>query len=763
MQGNWIYLALSGLSGVLLALSLHWCILLLFILLMLRIYFLQHLRFLLLASVVFLFFYFISVSLELQRMTVYSEDDSRFIATMTELPQIDGDRLKGVVKTKEQEKLVLHYTIASESEKEHLLAQLFPGNKLLIIGKLQQPEKNRNEHQFNYQQYLYYNHIHWILKAEELILYEEKTSKSFYEHFLTMRAKGLKRIEEKYPPEAIPYVKALIFGDRSSMDEETDQIYRHLGIVHLLAISGLHVGMIISVLYYLLLRAGITRETCYWLLMLFLPFYAIISGGNPPVLRASIMSMLLLSALRWKWPLTPFDAISISFLLFLLVDPYVCFHIGFQLSYAVSAALVCSGKIIARYQAFSTKMLVISLVSTFASIPILAYHFYEFSLVAFIANLLFVPLYTFFMLPLAFITFFMSFTFQAPFNIITNLFEAMIGISKWLSNPFASTHWLTYVTGRPHSMILFLFVAALIFLFRSWEKRGFSYRHILPLLLVLLLQAVINLYSPFGEVIFIDVGQGDAILIKLPYRHGTYLIDTGGEMTFSQESWQEREKRFRVGKDILLPVLKSKGIRTIDTLLITHSHLDHMGAAHELVAQLNVREILLSPQSWRQPVMQELLQAASKKNVPIREVKDGHGWENKAGRFRIVYPYGPGEGANNDSLVLYAEFGAKKWLFTGDLEKEGEEMLLQRYHFHADVLKVGHHGSNTSTTEAFLHMLRPTYAVISAGKNNRYGHPNSEVISLLEAEGVVIYRTDLEGAIHYKYFGNKGTFYTIQP
>lgn len=763
MQGNWVYLALAGLSGVLLALSLHWFIFFLFILLMLRIYFLRQLPVLLLASFIFLFFYLNGVFLELQRITVYSENDSRFIATMAELPQIDGNLLKGIVKTKEKEKLILHYTIASEAEKEHLLTQLFPGNELFIIGKLQQPEKNRNEHQFNYQQYLYYNHIHWILKVEKLILFEEKTSKSVYEHFLIMRAKGVKRIEEKYPPQAIPYVKALIFGDRSSMDEETDQIYRHLGIVHLLAISGLHVGMVIGVLYYLLLRVGITRETCYWLLMLFLPFYAIMSGGNPPVIRASVMSMLLLSALRWKWQLTSLDVISISFLLFLLVDPYICFHIGFQLSYAVSATLVCSGKIIAHYQMFWAKMFVISLVSTFASIPILAYHFYEFSLVAFLANLLFVPFYTFFMLPLAFITFFVSFTYQAPFNMLTNLFEAVIGISEWLSNPFASIHWLTYVTGRPHSVILFLLVVALLFLFRSWENKGFSYRHILPLLFVLLLQGAINLYSPFGEVIFIDVGQGDAILIKLPFHRGTYLIDTGGEVTFSQESWQEREKRFRVGKDILLPVLKSKGIRTIDTLLITHSHLDHMGAAHELVAQLNVREILLSPQSWRQPVMQELLQAASEKNVPIREVKDGDGWEKKAARFRIVYPYGPGEGANNDSLVLYAEIGAKKWLFTGDLEKEGEEMLLERYQFHVDVLKVGHHGSNTSTTEAFLHMLRPTYAVISAGKNNRYGHPNSEVISLLKAEGAVIYRTDLEGAIHYKYFGNKGTFYTIQP
>ncbi|WP_235425119.1 DNA internalization-related competence protein ComEC/Rec2 [Heyndrickxia ginsengihumi] len=274
---------------------------------------------------------------------------------------------------------------------------------------------------------------------------------------------------------------------------------------------------------------------------------------------------------------------------------------------------------------------------------------------------------------------------------------------------------------------------------------------------------VANHYSLFGKIIFIDVGQGDSILIKLPWNRGTYLIDTGGELSFKKEQWQQQTNPFEVGKDVLVPFLKSQGIGTIDKLILTHSDEDHIGGAEAIISSLHIKEIDISPRSWEKTLMKEIIAEAQMKHIPVFEMMSGDHWQNKAGSFVYVSPFDDHYEGNNDSLVLYANVGGKKWLFTGDLEKEGEETLIRAFHFHVDILKVGHHGSKTSTSEAFLNQLSPSIAVISVGKHNRFGHPNKEVIERLKAHHIVIYRTDEQGAITYRFFKNTGTFTTCLP
>jgi len=309
---------------------------------------------------------------------------------------------------------------------------------------------------------------------------------------------------------------------------------------------------------------------------------------------------------------------------------------------------------------------------------------------------------------------------------------------------------------------MLLFIIAVILFFVIWENRGSIIIALLPITLLLIMHIIIVQFSPNGEIVFIDVGQGDSILIKLPYNRGTYLIDTGGELRFEEEQWQQRKNPFNVGKNILIPLLKSKGITKIDKLILTHSDVDHMGAATELMTELNVSEILISPNSWKESTMAELLTIISEQETPLLEVTDGYSWNNKSGEFQVLYPLDRTYEGNNDSIVIYGKIGGLNWLFMGDLEKEGEAEIIREYKkMDVNVLKVGHHGSKTSTTAEFIEWLQPDIAIISVGSNNRYGHPHADVIQLLQQNNIKLFRTDKNGGVHYKFKNNNGTFQSI--
>ncbi len=766
MKGKWFYLAGISIIAILLAFTLHWIVFMLLFLLVMRIILIKEKLLIILTIGVGSFFFIFAMHKEEARGTSLTEDEQHFTIIFTEMPTIDGNKLKGVVKTANHyEKILLDYQIDNEAEKQWLDQNILPGTTCQLTGSLLVPEKNRNKYLFNYKQYLYRKNIHWILQptaiASELCA---NNTNRVAAHLLRIRLQGLNRITSYFSERVQPYAMALIFGDRSDFDNETYEMYQRLGVVHLLAISGLHIGLITAVIYYLLLRVGVSRESIYFMLMIFLPFYTLLSGGNPPVIRASLMTMLLLSASRWKLPITVLDALSISLLLFLIINPYALYNIGFQLSYVVSFSLVISAyHILPRYTSFAANLLAITFISSLSALPILIFHYFEFPLFSLFTNVIYVPFYSFVILPLIFIAFFATFIHPALVIRLVNMIEFFLVMSEYVGHHIAHFRFATIVTGRPSAWILLFMFIAIFYLFVHWERRRSILIAIIPLIFVLLIQLGYQQYKPYGEVIFIDVGQGDSILIRLPYNRGTYLVDTGGISRFTAEEWKERKNNFRVGKDILLPFLKSKAITTIDKLIVTHSHYDHMGAASELINKMNIRKIYLSPGSKNNPIMADLLQSAAKKKTPLYEVKDGFSWKNKSASFLFLYPFEKGEGENNDSLVLYAIIGGKSWLFTGDLEKEGENDIIKKYEMQVDVLKVGHHGSKTSTTEAFLTHMKPKYAVISVGKNNLYGHPHSDVMQLLSSNNIRIYRTDLHGAIHYTFYRENGTFFTLLP
>jgi len=267
------------------------------------------------------------------------------------------------------------------------------------------------------------------------------------------------------------------------------------------------------------------------------------------------------------------------------------------------------------------------------------------------------------------------------------------------------------------------------------------------------------LYSD-TKITFLNVGQGDCTVIELPFREAVYVIDAGGLLRFEQEQWKKANKDYEVGKQIVVPFLKGKGIRTIDIFIVTHADADHVEGAEEILQELGMKEIHVTPESLKLPIMRDLLREAQKHNVPIKEKMKGTTWQKGESSFYYLWPQDTHYEGNDDSLVLYMQQKAFKALFTGDLEKYGEQQLMMYYGpliANLTLLKAGHHGSKTSSIESFVELVRPQFTVFSAGLQNRYGHPHEEVVERFANRNLATWTTGVDGTIEIRIQGNRLT------
>ncbi|HBM3990052.1 TPA: DNA internalization-related competence protein ComEC/Rec2, partial [Listeria innocua] len=546
-------------------------------------------------------------------------------------------------------------------------------------------------------------------------------------------------------PKITPYLLALIIGEKNGFSPEMYEVYQQMGVVHLLAISGLHVNLLIGSIYFLLLKFGITRERVTVSLLVLLPFYVILTGASPPVIRAATMTALLLLSEKYAAKWSSFSVICISFILFFIIQPHVIYEVGFQLSYVVSFGIILSSRqILVRQQSPFVKSLTISFISTMMSSVVMMYHFYSFSWVGIFFNLLYVPLFTIIVLPGCLGVFLLSIITPTLMKIPEYMLTFLIQLMESLTNIFAKIPNQTIITGRPNTIMLVLIIATILLFFYQWQKKQFP----IGIFICFCLLCYFSSFNATGKVSFIDVGQGDSILIQLPKNKGNYLIDTGGELLVEKEAWTKKRKPFTIGGSILTPVLKSKGISSLDKVIITHSDADHMEGLDELQKNIAIKELVFAKGAENKAIMREALKTMPKVKQTI--ILAGAQWQVGQNKFECLYPNEMGEGGNDDSIVLKAILDNKTWIFTGDLEASGEKALLDKS-IKADILKVGHHGSKTSTSKAFVNQVKPTYAIISCGLKNRFGHPHKETIDTLEEAEAMIFRTDLQGEIIYTF------------
>jgi len=722
-----------------------------------------------LAVIVLLFYSFITFLHANLQHSQLDGDETEIVVRFTDLPEIEGSSFRAFVKTVEGETLLLRYTFSEESEKSRLLEYFQLGLTCKVMGQLERPMAARNPNSFDYQVYLHNLNIHWVIKSSSNPLAMCKnTNPNWIEHIKSIRMHGLKYLEEHFPPEAQAFAAALLFGESGWIEEGTYDAYKKLSLVHILAISGLHVSIIAGGIFFLSIRIGLTRESARILMLCMLPLYCIIAGGAPSVVRACLMVMAFMMLSFGKMKLSPVVVLCTVFLLLLLYNPLYLFHVGFQLSFFITFALLMSVNLLNHIHNSSkiVQALAVTVICQLCSMPIILYYFHEFSLWGFLLNVIYIPIYTIVLLPLTFAAFFLS-IINTPFSsVFTAFLELLFTLVNKVAVFVSDLPYTSLSLGKPSLWFILLLVMLIISIFSFWEsgyKRKLVYSVCASFLLLALFYHKVQL-SPFGEVVFIDVGQGDSILIKRPYGRGVYLIDTGGLMTFPQEEWQKKRKTFEPGEDIVVPYLKSIGIRKLDKLILTHDDTDHIGGGLALLEHIEVKEIVISETLKEEFAQQALIQKALKENVHISVMRAGDGWRKGDDTFYILHPDTKMSDSNENSLVLLASINGLKWLFTGDIGEEGERALLERFpRLKVDVLKAGHHGSKTSSSSSFLQQIDAKVAVVSAGYSNRYGHPHPQVLSAFEEQQMVIFRTDEQGAITYSYFGRRGTFSSMLP
>lgn len=652
------------------------------------------------------------------------------IAQFTDQVRIDGRILKGFVKTYEGDVLYARYTISSEKEKEQLLQLPLYQYRLSIDAKFEEIPAAAHEYAFYMSNYLQMNGAKGIIHIDNIRSMRHEVN--WMTHITTYRQQVIHHIEKTFPTSLVAEAKALLVGDRSDMSEETAAQYRTLGITHLFAISGLHVGLLTYFVRECLLRCRMRHEYVNLLLFCMLPIYALLVGGAPSVWRASIVTMLLLCVKAFHWRIRVDQLLAATCLFFILLKPYIILQPGFQLSYGAAFALIYSNQILAQTSSYIKQSFLITAISQVALYPVLLIHFYEVSLSSFFVNLLYVPLYSVMILPINLVLLISSVIFPSIAHLLFIIYEPIRTWIEVMTDWIAEIPYQLWTPGKPSLWLLSLAVVGIGLFFSHLERRQSIFIGLMYLLVPVIIIHVAPYLNSNLRVHFVDVGQGDSIVIELPYRRGVYVIDAGGVLQFGDDDdWRTPAETFEVGRQVVVPFLRGKGITAIDYLVLSHPHIDHIGGAHEVMEEIRVKAVHTSPNTIEVSSMEKVIEEAIKQNIPITIKRNGDYWETKDAHFMYMGPQGDLYEGNDSSLVLYMQSRGNAFLFAGDIEEKGERQFLSLYGelvFPPTILKVAHHGSKTSSTKAFLEAVNPVLAIAMQGRNNRFQHPNDEVV-----------------------------------
>lgn len=639
---------------------------------------------------------------------------------------VSGEQLSAIGKAKGQTYQVF-YRLKSEKE-QHFFKTT--SQTLVLKGKikLSPATGQRNFQGFNYQSYLASQGIYRMAQIERLdhVVPQKNTSPLVFFHQLRRRA--LVHIQTHFPNPMRHYMTGLLFGYLDKEFDEQSQLYTSLGIIHLFALSGMQVGFFLGWFRYGLLRLGLPKDYLFIILLPFSLCYGLMTGWTASVLRSLIQSLLA------EFGIKKLDNMGITLLLMFLFLPHFLLTVGGVLSCSY-AFLLC----LFDFEEMSSlkKSICTSLVLSLGILPFLTYYYGTFQPVSLILTAMFSIVFDSFLLPV--LTVFFALSGLVIFSQINPLFEWMetflTWIQSWIGQPL--------ILGKPSLFQFGLMIAVLVMLFDFWKKPRFR----ICLLMIFGLLMVWVKHPLTNEVTMVDVGQGDSIFLR-SMKGDTILIDVGGKVIFgSKEKWQEASQTSNAEKT-LIPYLQARGVSQIDHLVLTHTDTDHIGDLEEVAKRFKIKEICVSQGALTKPSFVKRLRTLKR---PVRTLKAGDNLPMMGSKLQVLYPNKVGDGGNNDSIVLYGKLLGSSFLFTGDLEKEGEEELMASYpNLKAGILKAGHHGSKGSSSEAFLDQLHPSLALVSAGENNRYKHPNDETLERFKQRHIKVLRTDKDGAIRFK-------------
>lgn len=651
------------------------------------------------------------------------------------------------------------------------------GDRLAFESRLRPIRNFRNPGGFDYRRFMAFKKITATAWARGPQLEIIAVGKSSMPVLAPIRGRFQRFIESELSGDSQAVMKALTIGERSGISPSLREVFNRCGIGHLLAISGLHVGIIAVVLmgalkwvfnrFEVFLQRGWGYAAAACATVPFIVGYGLMAGMAPSTQRAVIMVVLGLGAYLLRREGDTLNLIALAGLLILVWHPPMLFAIGFQLSFAAVIAIVLGLQHIwpglqraappaprsagHRLAAF----MLVTLYATAGTLPLLMYYFQQFSLIGLIANLVAVPLVGFAALPLglsalgllAFGSTLAAWCLQAG----GVLLDVLLAAARWAAafefvalRSFQPTIWevggyyvllLALIAIRTYPAAKWLLVAAVTFLALDagwWYQTRYGHRDL--------------------RLTFLDVGQGNATLVEFP-GGSTMLVDGGGYAD---------NRAFDMGRNVIAPFLRRQKILSVDYLVLTHPSSDHMNGMMHVLRYFHPRVLiwnqdrietaggrafaaLVKASAIKAPRFEELQRRMTFGRTVIRICNPPRDFDRRrhAERWRDV---------NNNSIVLQIAFGGFAVLIPGDAERPAEREMLQDIGsgLRSTILLVPHHGSRTSSSKAFVQVVAPTIAIVSCGWRNRFGFPHPEVLARYEAIGSRIFRTDINGAVHVR-------------
>jgi competence protein ComEC len=579
------------------------------------------------------------------------------------------------------------------------------------------------------------------------------------------RRHAMERAEDFLDPSVFPLFTSFVLGEKGSVDRVTEEAFRRSGVMHILVVSGFHIGVIAAVFGWL---AGFLFSRSAWLMqripiwhfraagaLLGTSFFCLLTPFQIPVARAFVGFLIALVALRLRRAAELGSLLVVTLFGLLVVQPLFLFDVSSQLSFAAVAGVGIGLTVVrARIQKpnWFWTLLWVTLGALSATLPITVASFHSFSLYCILGNLIFCPILG----TGAMLVALAALLFGGPLFPIGNYlfccFEQILIYVLPLMKSIAAFSFSDLYIAPPGFVSLAGYLGLLTLLALAPKRR--------VLLSLLFVSLIAFPYwaneRPTTEVNFLHVGQGDAIVLQSTEGE-TVLIDAGPGGNHS----------FDAGKLVIHPWLKAHGIRSIDLLILTHFDMDHVGGTFTLLDEINVHQIWV-PKKDRRNVYWPLRLRATELQIKWREV-DAALPEVQLGRIRlkVIHPsrhfHTDVHPENNNSLVVQARLDGRRFLFTGDIEEEGESHLIQERNFEpTDVLKIAHHGSKSSTGIRFLQTASPIHAIISSGFQNRFHHPSEQTLSRLVKAHVQTWRGDECGEIDFKNHEDRSQIFTVK-
>ena len=621
----------------------------------------------------------------------------------------DGDKFSFILNGKEKVKCTFYLKTIEEKK---YYESLDLGDKLKVEGTFSEPSNNTIPNNFNYKNYLRNNRINYTMSIKSIDV--SSNNKNF---IYVIKNYIIKRINNSSNKD---YLMMFILGDKSLLDSDQYSTYSKLSVTHVFAISGLH----ISILSMILLKTfSFLKEKKYIIVISFLILYICLTSFSPSVVRSVFFFTFLYINKKLNLDLELYNIFYLCISFILLINPFYINNVGFLYSSVISFTLIKYNKLINGN--FFIQMIKISLISFFVSLPISIQSNYEVNILGFINNLLFVPYISFLLYPLSLLTFLIPY--------LDNILHMFIYVLE-----FFSKYLLVFKVVIPKLSIIYIVIYYFILyiFFNTYNKKYF-----ILLIVSIFIYKNIALINNNSLVYFYDVGQGDSSLIVS--NHKLIMIDTGGRESYVKEEWMKKKDYFYT--DSIIKHIKSLGYSSISTLLISHGDFDHMGEAIHLIENINVEKVIFNCGEF-DDLENNLIKELDKKKIHYYSCLKELNVNNDKLYFLQTKEY---DNENDNSNVVIFKLNGMNFMFMGDASVETEKELLNKYNLgKIDILKVGHHGSKTSSSDSFINRINPKYSIISVGKNNRYGHPNKEVLENLK--NTKIYRTDQDGSIMFK-------------